>query len=61
MRNQHFVSFGITSEERDELLSYIKHKKRWASMADLARDAVWQLVHRNPTYAQKKAQNGTNE
>jgi len=61
MRNQHFISFGITYEEKEECLKYIKRKRRWKSLSDFARDAFWQHMARNPVYrkrAEKKAKNG---
>jgi len=47
MRNRYFISFGVTEEEKAEIVEYCNKKKRWASPSDLARDAVWQLISRN--------------
>lgn len=42
-----FISFGVTEEEKVEIEEYCRRKKRWKSPADLARDAVYQLMSRN--------------
>jgi len=42
-----FISFGVSEEEKAEVEEYCRKKKRWKSPADLARDAVWQLMSRN--------------
>ena len=47
------ISFTITDEERAEIERYVKCKKRWRDPAALARDAVWQLILRNPLHARK--------
>jgi len=47
VRNRYFISFGVTEEEKAEIAEYCRRKKRWKSSADLARDAVWQLISRN--------------
>jgi len=54
-RNCYFISFGVTGEEKAEIEAYCQRKKRWRTTSDLARDALWQLMARNPVY-KKRAQ-----
>ena len=58
MRNRYFISFGVTGEEKAEIEAYCQRKRRWRTTSDLARDALWQLIARNPIY-KKHAQKET--
>ena len=53
MKRNHRISFTVTGEEKAEIEEYCRAKKRWRLPSDLAREAVWQLMARNPVY--KKA------
>ena len=41
------LSITITDEQKTELDDYIKHKKGFRTLADLARFAIYQYVNRN--------------
>jgi len=52
------ISFTVSMEEKRQIEEYCRAKKRWRLSSDLARDALWQLMARNPVYkkrAQKEA------
>ena len=58
MKRNRFISFSVSEEEKTEIMSYCQRKKRWRTTSDLARDALWQHIARNPIYkkhAQKEA------
>lgn len=59
-RNRYFISFGVTAGEKEEIEYYVRHKKRWRTNADLARDALWQLMARNPVYVKTARKRGDN-
>ena len=41
------LSITITDEQKTELDDYIKHKKGFRTLADLARFAIYQYINRN--------------
>ena len=45
-----FISFGVSDEEKHEIEVYCQAKRRWKAPGDLARDAVYQMMARNPIY-----------
>jgi len=49
------ISFTVSIEEKKQIEEYCRAKKRWRLSSDLARDALWQLMARNPIY-RKRAQ-----
>ena len=49
-RRARVISFSVTVEERAEIEDYCRRKRRWRTPSDLARDAVWQLMARNPIW-----------
>jgi len=58
MKRNRFISFSVSEEEKTEIEAYCQRKKRWRTTSDLARDALWQHIARNPIYkkhAQKEA------
>ena len=58
MIRKRFISFSVTEEEKAEIEEYCRHKKRWRKPTDLARDALWQHINRNPIYKKKAPKNG---
>ena len=53
-----FISFGVSDEEKHEIEVYCQAKRRWKAPGDLARDAVYQMMARNPVY-KKNGKNGS--
>ena len=53
MKRNHRISFTVTDEEKTEIMAYCQRKKRWPTPSHLARDAIWQLMARNPIYPKK--------
>jgi hypothetical protein len=50
------ITVCFTPEDGQEIEHYIRQKKRWKKPADLARDAIEQLMTRNAlTDAQRRA------
>ena len=50
------ISVCFTPEQGQEIKDYIGQKKRWKGPSDLARDAIEQLMTKNPlTAAQRRA------
>lgn len=47
------LQFYVTASEWEELAAYCLHKHRWHSVGEMARDATWQLVARNPIGAKR--------
>ncbi len=47
------ISFSVTEDEKAEIEEYCRHKKRWRTPSDLARDALWQHMARNPIFKKK--------
>ena len=39
----------LTEEEYKEVCDYVAQKKRWHKMGHFIRDAVYQMIARNPT------------
>ena len=42
------VRFSVSLSEYAEIQAYVDAKKRWKGVSDLARDALYQLITRNP-------------
>jgi hypothetical protein len=57
------ISLTLTLEDYEHLRAYLRQKRRWKDPASLARDAIFQLIARNPlTEAQdERARKGHGE
>jgi hypothetical protein len=42
------VRFSVTPEEWDEIMSYVKAKRRWHQISHFVRDCVYREMARNP-------------
>ncbi len=51
------ITFSLTKAEKRRIWDFCKEKKRWKSPSDMARDALYQLMARNPIHRKKKETN----
>ncbi len=47
------ISLYLTKGEKGEIEAYCREKKRWKRPSDLGRDAIYQLMARNPIHRRK--------